>query len=79
MDAFPDMVVSLDSLIPKSDNTRFYWTLAGTNTGTNGTGNKVNISGFEEWTLNDDGLIQGSKGFFDEKEYERQLEFGANK
>ena len=39
----------------------------------------MNISGFEEWTLNDDGLIQESKGFFDEKEYERQLEFGANK
>jgi hypothetical protein len=79
MDAFPDMIVSMDSLTTTSDKTRFYWTLSGTNNGTNGTGNKVKISGFEEWTLNDDGLIQESKGYFDEKEYERQLEFGSNK
>ena len=78
MDAFPDMVVSMDSLITKSEKTRFYWTLTGTNNGTNGTGNKVNISGFEEWTLNDDGLIQESKGYFDEKDYKRQLEYRTN-
>ncbi len=51
MDAFPDMIVSMDSLITKSDKTRFYWTLTGTNNGTNGTGNKVTISGFEEWKI----------------------------
>ena len=79
MDAFPDMVVSMDSLITKSDKTRFYWTLTGTNNGVNGTGNKVKISGFEEWTLNKDGLIQESKGYFDEKEYKRQLEFETDK
>lgn len=79
MDAFPDMVVSMDSLITKSDKTRFYWTLAGTNIGTNGTGNKVKISGFEEWIINDKGLIQKSNGYFDEKEYKRQLEFGTDK
>lgn len=79
MEAFPDMIVSLDSLTTKSDKTRFYWTLAGTNNGTNGTGNKVKISGFEEWTINDKGLIQKSNGYFDEKEYKRQLEFGTDK
>jgi hypothetical protein len=78
MDAFPDMIVSMDSLITKSEKTQFYWTLTGTNNGTNGTGNKVNISGFEEWTINK-GLIQNSKGYFDEKEYKRQLEFGIDK
>lgn len=78
MDAFPDMVVSLDSLEIKSNKTLFHWTLTGTNSGTGGTGNKVKISGFEEWTFNDEGLIQRSNGTFDEKEYERQLEFGAN-
>jgi hypothetical protein len=79
MDAFPDMIVSMDSLISKSDKPRFYWTLTGTNHGTNRTGNKVSISGFEEWTINDEGLIQESKGYFDEKEYKRQLEFGTDK
>jgi len=74
MDAFPDMHVSMDSLTTKEDKTLFYWTLTGTNTGTNGTGNKVHISGFEEWTLNDKGLIQKSIGSFNEKEYQQQLE-----
>jgi hypothetical protein len=78
MDAFPDMIVALDSLETKSDKTLFHWTLTGTNNGINGTGNKVKISGFEEWSLNDKGLIQKSIGSFDEKEYQRQLEFGIN-
>ncbi|SDS38785.1 SnoaL-like polyketide cyclase [Formosa sp. Hel1_31_208] len=78
MDAFPDMIVSMDSLVTKSDKTRFYWTLTGTNNGLSGTGNKIKINGFEEWTLNDNGLIQESKGYFDEEEYQRQLEFGTN-
>ena len=78
MDTFPDMVVSMDSLITKLEKTRFYWTLTGTNDVPNGTGNKVKISGFEEWTLSDDGLIQESKGHFDDKEYNRQLEFGID-
>lgn len=78
METFPDMIVSMDSLTTKLDKTRFYWTLTGTNDVPNGTGNKVKISGFEEWTLNKDGLIQESKGYFDEKEYKRQLEFGIN-
>jgi len=79
MDAFPDMVVSMDSLITKTEKTIFHWTLTGTNNGLNGTGNRVKISGFEEWTLNKDGLIQESKGYFDEKEYKRQLEFETDK
>lgn len=78
MDAFPDMVVSMDSLITKSEKTLFYWTLTGTHNGPNGSGNKVIISGFEEWVIKK-GLIQKSTGYFDEKEYKRQLEFGNNK
>lgn len=79
MDAFPDMIVSIDSLTTTLDKTKFYWKLTGTNTGLKGTGNTVKISGFEEWTLNKDGLIQESKGYFDEKEYKRQLEFVIDK
>ena len=78
MEAFPDMVVSLDSLTTNNDKTKFHWTLTGTNNGPDGTGNKVSINGFEEWTINEEGLIQESKGYFDNKEYERQLKFGTN-
>jgi hypothetical protein len=76
MDAFPDMVVTMDSLVTTLDKTQFHWTLTGTHTES---GNKVHFSGYEEWTINDDGLIQSSLGHFDEKEYQRQLEFGVEK
>lgn len=78
MEAFSDLTVSLDSLTTSTEKTRFYWTLTGTNDGSNGTGNKVKVSGFEEWTLNNEGLIQESKGYFDSQEYERQLAFGMD-
>ncbi len=79
METFPNMVVSMDSLTTGKNKTKFHWTLTGTNSGTNGTGNKVRISGYEEWLINDEGLIQESKGYFDEKEYKRQLEKGSDK
>jgi hypothetical protein len=47
--------------------------LTGTNTGPGGTGRAVRISGYEEWTFEEDGLIAASKGYFDEAEYRRQL------
>src|SRR6267143_7269819 len=41
MHDFPDMMVTFDKLEPKSNATAFHWTLAGTNTGPGGTGNRV--------------------------------------
>jgi len=73
MEAFPDIIVTMDSLVPIADKTRFHWTLTGTNTGPGGSGNKVKISGFEEWTLDENQLIKESKGNFDEEDYSRQL------
>lgn len=78
MTAFPDMKVSMDSLVTKSNRTEFHWTLTGTNSGSNGTGNKVRFSGVELWQFNKDGLIQESKGSFDAEEYNRQLERGID-
>ncbi|UCD62477.1 MAG: ester cyclase [Flavobacteriaceae bacterium] len=74
MDAFPDIIVTMDSLVPIADKTLFHWTLTGTNTGPDGTGNKVKISGFEEWTLDENQFIKESKGNFDEEDYNKQLE-----
>ena len=73
MTAFPDMIVSMDSLVIQPDVTAFHWTLTGTNTGQGGTGNKVKISGVELWQFDADGLIRDSKGSFDAEEYNRQL------
>ena len=73
MEAFPDLELTMDSLTKKNGKYRYYWTFKGTNSGPNGTGNKVNFSGFEEWTMNDQGLVQESIGTYDAEEYERQL------
>jgi predicted ester cyclase len=73
MTAFPDMEVTMDSLIDTSDGTEFHWTLTGTNSGPGGTGKKVKVSGYELWKFDNDGLILESIGSFDSDEYNRQL------
>jgi hypothetical protein len=75
--AFPDLEVLMDDLRVEGEGAEYHWTLVGTNTGPGGTGQKVRISGFEEWTIGDDGLIASSLGHFDQAEYDRQLEHGA--
>jgi predicted ester cyclase len=74
---FPDMIVTFDKLEPRRDATAFHWTLTGTNTGPGGTGNRVRISGYELWKIDNNGLIAESKGRFDSEEYERQLKHGV--
>jgi len=76
MRAFPDMVVTMDSLMNTSEGTEFHWTLTGTNSGPGGTGKKVKVSGFELWKFDNDGLILESIGSFDAEEYNRQLIYG---
>jgi predicted ester cyclase len=78
MTAFPDIVVTFDKLEPRGEATEFHWTLIGTNTGPGGTGKRVRISGYELWTIDNDGLIAESKGHFDSAEYERQLNHGVD-
>jgi ketosteroid isomerase-like protein len=70
MEAFPDLQVLFDDL----RGNEYHWTLVGTNTGPGGTGNRVRISGYEEWTIGPDGLISASLGHFDADEYARQLQ-----
>ena len=73
MTTFPDMIVTFDKFETRQDGVAFHWTLTGTNTGPSGTGNKVRISGYELWKIDNDGLIAESKGNFDAAEYERQV------
>lgn len=73
MEAFPDMVLTMDSLTVDNGSYRYYWTFKGTYTGPGGTGNKVDFSGFEEWKMNDQGLIKKSIGTYDAEDYQRQL------
>jgi hypothetical protein len=51
----------------------YRWTFIGTNTGQGGTGNEVRISGFEDWKIGQDGLIADSKGHYDARDWDRQV------
>src|SRR5579863_4664793 len=45
MTAFPDLRVVMDDLQVRGDEAEYHWTLTGTNTGPEGTGHSVRISG----------------------------------
>jgi len=77
MTTLPDMVLLMDSLDVNGEDISFYWTLVATHSGPEGNGNSVEISGYEEWTIDSDGLITRSLGHMDTAEYERQLESGV--
>lgn len=77
MTAFPDMIVAMHSLITNGAHPVYHWMLTGTNTGPGGTGKAVRIHGYEEWTIDADGLIAASLGHYDEVEYARQVKDGV--
>ena len=78
MTDLPDMVVSFDSLVNKSNGVEFHWTLTATHSGPGGTGNSINVSGFELWQIGENNLIKESQGNFPTEEYNRQIEFGID-
>lgn len=70
MQAFPDLKVTMDSLVTNDKGTAFHWTLTGTYAKT---GNKVHISGMELWQLDKHGHITQSEGNYDQVEYDNQI------
>lgn len=77
MTAFPDMVVKMTQIEYREGHPIFHWLWTGTNTGPGGTGKFVRMVGYEEWSMDQNGLIAESKGHYDEMEYQRQLKVGA--
>jgi len=73
MEAFPDLLITMKDIVEEDRGTVFYWNLRGTNTGSGGTGNKVDIDGCEVWKLDNENKIVELKGYFDAEEYERQV------
>lgn len=73
MTELPDMVLTMDELSFDGVRYIYRWTLDGTNSGPSGTGNAVHISGYEEWSINSEGLIQESQGHMDLDDYASQL------
>jgi nuclear transport factor 2 (NTF2) superfamily protein len=70
MGDFPDMIVTFEKLEPRDDRVAFHWTLTGTHAET---GNRVRISGYELWRIDNDGLIAESQGRFDAQDYESRI------
>jgi hypothetical protein len=77
MTALPDMQVLMENLLVQDRGIEFHWTFTGTNTGPGGTGNRVRVGGFEEWTFGNDGLITESQGHSDQAENDRRLQHGV--
>ncbi|HUI61454.1 MAG TPA: nuclear transport factor 2 family protein [Steroidobacteraceae bacterium] len=74
MTAYPDLIVTFDRLEPRGSRVLFHWTFTGTNTGPNGTGARVRISGYEDWNLGPDGLIADSLGHYDAADWDLQVQ-----
>lgn len=71
---FPDIEVFMDDVVFKDETVEYHWTFTGTSAET---GNRVRISGFEEWVIGEDGLVVRSLGNYDQAEYDRQLAHGT--
>jgi len=65
----PDMRLVCDGVRSSGGHAGYLWTFTGTHAATK---RKLTISGWEEWDLNEAGLIERSSGNFDAEEYSRQ-------
>jgi uncharacterized protein (TIGR02246 family) len=65
-----DMRVTLDGLRVAGDHVAFIWTFTGRHAGT---GNLLDVKGWEEWDLETDGTIAASRGWYDAEDYARQV------
>ena len=67
---FPDLVLSLDTVLVANRHMIYAWTFEGHH---RETGNHVRFSGWEEWDLDDDLNVIRSLGWYDGVDYERQV------
>jgi uncharacterized protein (TIGR02246 family) len=65
----PDLHLVCDGVRGPGKNALYLWTFTGTHAVT---GRVLKVSGWEEWALNEAGLIQCSRGNFDADDYSRQ-------
>ena len=70
---FPDLALQMDDIRSGGNQAVYLWTLTGSNSGT---GNAVQISGWQNWRLTDDLLIVEADGGFGATEYERRIREG---
>jgi hypothetical protein len=67
----PDLVLQSDGIRSAGNHVVFMWTFTGHDAGT---GNPLNVSGWEEWELDDNMKVTSSLGWFDAEDYQRQID-----
>ncbi len=67
----PDLVLVCDKVRAAGDHVVFLWTFAGTHSGT---GNSLNISGWEEREFDSDNKVKFSLGWYDAELYQAQVD-----
>ena len=65
----PDLRLVCDAVRASENRAVYLWTFTGTHATTN---RELNVFGWEEWDLDDGGLIERSRGNFDAEDYSRQ-------
>ncbi len=65
----PDLSLACDGARGAGDHLVYLWTFTGTHAAT---GNAVSVAGWEEWDMDDAGLVKLSRGWFDSEDYARQ-------
>ncbi len=68
---FPDLEIRCDLMRCAGQHAVFVWTLEGHHAQTK---NHVVVGGWEEWDLDSDLKVSKSLGWFDEQEYQRQID-----
>lgn len=67
----PDLFLTCDDIRLSGHHAIFVWTFRGHDAGTQ---KPLNISGWEEWDLNENGKVLASRGWFDAEDYGRQVQ-----
>lgn len=68
-----DLILTFDDIRISGHHAIYVWTFAGRHSGS---GNALNVRGWEEWELTDDLKVKSSRGWFDADTYARQVEGG---
>ena len=66
----PDLLLHNEGIRSAGNHVVYLWRFTGHHAET---GNPLNVSGWEEWELNDDMKISSSLGWFDADDYQRQV------
>lgn len=69
----PDLSLACDGVRASGRHVVYLWTFTGTHAAT---GNRLEVVGWEEWDLDDAGLVRLSRGWFDAEDYARETTAG---